>query len=112
MSWRETLLGELAAGRAVRLRGSGPSMRGRIEDGDWVTLAPVPAEELRVGDVVLARVPSGRLFVHLIREIDGGRFLIGNMLGEIDGWVGAPDVLAKAVRIGDDADFTGVTLET
>ncbi|MGL4554098.1 MAG: hypothetical protein ACRC33_23290 [Gemmataceae bacterium] len=65
---------------------------------------------LATDDIVLARVPGGRHYVHLIRAADGGRYLIGNMLGELDGWVGRGDVLGVVVRVGYDPDFTGLTL--
>lgn len=47
--------------------------------------------DLTVGDVVLVRV-HGRVYLHLIKATDGGRFLIGNNRGGINGWVG-PDAI-------------------
>lgn len=108
MAWLDTVKQELAADRAVQLRGSGPSMAGRIDDGAYVTLSPV--REVRVDDMVLVRVPSGKHFVHLVREIDGERFLIGNMRGEIDGWVDRADILGTVTRVGHDPTFWGVTV--
>jgi hypothetical protein len=112
MSWLATLLAELEAGRSVQLRGSGPSMAGRIPDGAFIHLAPVEqlGRPLAIDDMVLARVPSGRYYVHLIRAIEGEMFLIGNMLGELDGWVERDEIHGVVLRIGHDPAFAGLTL--
>lgn len=60
-------------------------MRGRIERGDLITLAPVNAPQVRVDDVVLVRWKSNYL-PHLVREIRDGELLIENNLATIDGW--------------------------
>ncbi|MBY0230891.1 MAG: S24/S26 family peptidase [Gemmataceae bacterium] len=108
MAWLDTVKAELAAGRAVQLRGSGPSMAGRIDDGAYVTLSPVA--DVRAEDMVLVRVPSGKHYVHLVREVAGGKYLIGNMRGEIDGWVERADILGTVTRVGNDPRFGGVTV--
>jgi hypothetical protein len=59
-------------------------MRPKVRDGVRVTVAPCRPEELRVGDIVLVRV-RGRVYLHLIKTIDGRRFLIGNNHGGING---------------------------
>lgn len=71
-------------------------MRGKVNDGDLVTLEPTPREKLEVGDVVLARV-NGKDYLHLIKAIDQGRFLIGNNRGGTNGWTRA--VFGKAIKI-------------
>lgn len=114
MGWLEAVQSELAAGRHVRLRGSGTSMRPRINDGEVITLAPLaPGDEVRVGDILLARVPSGRHFVHEVKEVAGGeeRYLIGNTRGELDGWVGRAEVFGRVVYIGDDSPFGGALFD-
>jgi len=55
MGWVNDALQELSAGRQVQIRPQGGSMRGRIESGDLVTLAPIRPEDVRVDDVVLVR---------------------------------------------------------
>ncbi len=75
-------------------------MRGRIEDGQLVTLAPVDACEVEVGDAVLVRWKGGFL-LHLIKRIEGDRFLIGNNVGRINGWVVASAVCAKVTKVED-----------
>lgn len=60
----------LAAGKQVRLRVKGHSMRPLIR-GDADTLVLVPPGVLRKGDVVLARIGGDRYVVHRIVGIDG-----------------------------------------
>lgn len=73
-------------------------MRGKVNDGDRVTLAPCSPDDLRVGDIVLVRV-KGNIYLHLIKAIDRGRFLIGNNRGGINGWVGSNSIYGKAINI-------------
>jgi hypothetical protein len=54
--------------------------------------------DLRVGDIVLVRV-NGHAYLHLIKAIDRGRFLIGNNRGKINGWVGPNAIYGLATRI-------------
>jgi hypothetical protein len=43
-------------------------MRGKVDDGDLVTLVPAADITLEVGDIVLVRV-SGTDYLHLIKAI-------------------------------------------
>lgn len=85
-------------GETVLIRPRGHSMKGRVEDGSLVTVTPCEAESLKVGDVVLVRV-KGRDYLHLIKAINQGRFLIGNNRGGINGWVGRNAVYGIATKI-------------
>jgi hypothetical protein len=102
MGWVNDARKELAAGRQVQVRPMGGSMRGRIESGQLVTLAPVDPSEVRVDDVVLVEW-RGNFLLHLIKEIQGDQFLIGNNLGKINGWINASAVIGKVVAIGEVA---------
>lgn len=88
----------LQRGETVQIRPHGPSMRPKVQDGARVTVAPCRAEDLRVGAIVLVRV-RGRVYLHLIKAIDGQRFLIGNNHGSINGWVGPHAIYGIAIRI-------------
>lgn len=87
MSWYKQALHELTKGRDVALINRGSSMRGLIEDGQIVILGPVSGTEIKTGDMVMARIRKGRFIVHLVQDISGKRYLIGNNLGGLDGWV-------------------------
>ncbi len=102
MGWVNDALRELSAGRHIQIRPSGGSMRGRIESGDLVTLAPVVPSEVRVDDIVLVRW-KGNYLLHLIREIRGDEFVIGNNLGKINGTVKDTDIRGRVIGVAHAA---------
>lgn len=98
MSWAKYAIEQLKQGQTVQIRPRGHSMTGKVNDGDLVTVAPVPIETLEVGDIVLVRV-KGTDYLHLIKAVQQGRFLIGNNRGRINGWVGHNCIFGKAIRV-------------
>src|SRR5262245_43844673 len=96
MGWVNDALKELAAGRSVQVRPSGGSMRGRIESGQLVTLSPVDPASVQVDDVVLVQW-KGNYLLHLVKEINGEQFLIGNNVGKINGWVSGSAIRGKVM---------------
>ena len=72
-------------------------MTGRINDGQLVTIEPFKSQVLAKDDIVLVRV-KGRDFLHLIKDIQGDRYLIGNNRGGINGWVGLSAIFGKVIR--------------
>jgi hypothetical protein len=98
MSWAKFAKEALARGETVQVRPRGHSMRGRVNDGDRVTIVPCDPLTLTVGDIVLVRV-QGTDYLHLIKARDGQRFLIGNNRGGINGWVGPNAIYGKAVAV-------------
>lgn len=98
MSWASFAIEALRQGKTVQIRPRGHSMKGKVNDGDLVTVAPCPPETLEVDDIVLVRV-KGRDYLHLIKAIDGERFQIGNNRGRINGWVGKNGISGKAIKV-------------
>lgn len=98
MSWAKFAIEGLKQGKTVQIRPRGHSMKGKVNDGALVTVAPCLADQLQVGDIVLVRV-KGNDYLHLIKAINNGRFLIGNNRGGINGWVGHNCVYGKAIAI-------------
>ena len=98
MGWASAALARLQQGHVVTLRPRGHSMAGRVNDGDLVTVEPLGERELRAGDVVLVRV-RGRGYLHLVKAIQGGRALIGNTRGGLNGWVGRSAIVGIATQI-------------
>ena len=98
MSWATFAIEALREGRTIQVRPRGHSMKGKVNDRALVTLEPCDPATLVVGDIVLVRV-AGRDYLHLIKAIDRGRFLIGNNRGGINGWVGANGIYGKATKI-------------
>jgi hypothetical protein len=100
MGWVNDARKELAAGREVQVRPTGGSMRGRIESGQLVTLAPVDPAAVEVGDAVLVAWRGGFL-LHLVKEATADQLLIGNNVGKINGWVPRSAVVGKVVAVED-----------
>lgn len=73
-------------------------MKGKVNDGNLVTVSPCNPEQLSVGDIVLVRV-KGNDYLHLIKSISNGRFLIGNNRGGINGWVGHNCIYGVATKV-------------
>ncbi|HET6248756.1 MAG TPA: hypothetical protein VFE47_13720 [Tepidisphaeraceae bacterium] len=100
MGWVNDAISELKAGRSVQVRPSGGSMRGRIESGQLVTLAPVKPVDVQLDDVVLVAWKSNFL-LHIVKEATSDRLLIGNNIGKINGWVAREAVAGKVIAIGE-----------
>jgi hypothetical protein len=77
-------------------------MAGKVEDGETVALAPLAGRALEPGDVVLVRV-RGRVYLHLVKAVQGERVLIGNNRGGTNGWVSRAAVYGIATRSVDRA---------
>lgn len=98
MGWASAAIATLQHGQTVTIRPRGHSMAGKVNDGDRVTAEPLGERELRAGDVVLVRV-RGQEFVHLVKAVQGGRYLIGNNRGGVNGWVGRQAIAGVATTI-------------
>lgn len=98
MGWADFAKESLRKGETVQVRPRGHSMKGRVNDGDLVTLQPCDPSNLAVDDVVLVRV-RGNDYLHLIKARDGERFLIGNNRGRLNGWVSSNNLYGKAIRV-------------
>lgn len=97
MNWAARAIEALQRGETTQITPHGNSMKGKVNDGDTVTLSPISGE-LKIDDIVLVRV-SDNVYLHLIKAVDGERFQIGNNKGKINGWVGKTAIYGKAVKI-------------
>ncbi|MBI1764144.1 MAG: S24/S26 family peptidase [Acidobacteria bacterium] len=100
MGWALGHIARLKAGETVAFRPRGNSMTGKIESGQLCTVEPVAAETLKAGDIVLCKV-HGHEYLHLVKAIQGKRFLIGNNRGGINGWITANAIYGRCIKIGD-----------
>jgi hypothetical protein len=98
MSWAKFAIEALLRGETVQIRPRGHSMRGKVNDGDLVTLEPCDPTALQPDDIVLVKV-RGRDYLHLIKAMNGGRFQIGNNRGHINGWVGHNCIYGRATKV-------------
>ncbi|MDV6373994.1 S24 family peptidase [Deinococcus arenicola] len=98
MSWAKHAKEKLSAGETVVIRPRGHSMTGKVNDGDTVTLLPMPGGGLGSGDIVLVRV-KGADYLHLVKAISEDRVLIGNNRGGMNGWTRRKNIFGKAVKV-------------
>jgi len=77
------------------------SMRAAVNHGQTLTMSPVTdPQDIQVSDMVLVCWHNSTIF-HLVGEIQGGRFLIINSVGKINGWVDESDILSRVTHIVD-----------
>ena len=98
MGWAAGHIAKLRAGEVVSFRPRGNSMSPRIESGQLCTVAPVEAEALAVGDIVLCKV-KGNEYLHFVKAIQARRFQIGNNRGGINGWIGPNAVFGRLINV-------------
>jgi len=100
MSWVKEALQGLSGGSPVQVRPQGGSMRGRIESGQLMTIAPASAADVKIDDVVFVRW-KGNYLLHLVKQIGEEGILIGNNVGKINGWAAREDVLGIVTAVAD-----------
>jgi hypothetical protein len=96
----DAVAARVARGETVRFRPTGSSMVPLIQSRQLVTVAPVDAARLDVGDIVLARV-AGTVYLHRVTAIAGRRVQIGNNRGRINGWTGRERVFGLCVAVDE-----------
>lgn len=90
----------LLAGETVTLRPHGNSMTPLIESGQRIVISPCWPRDVRLDDIVLAKV-KGVYYVHKVTGIQGHgvrRFQISNNHGHVNGWT--TRVYGKVTEIG------------
>jgi len=93
VSWASHHIEKLLQGEVVQFRPRGNSMRGKIESGQLVTVAPLKDRTPQIGDIVLCKV-NGARYLHLVKAISGECFQIGKQ-SRPDQWL---DVASKYLR--------------
>jgi hypothetical protein len=98
MGWASGHIERLQRGETVSFRPRGNSMTGKVESGQLCMVEPVVANTLQVDAIVLCRV-KGSEYLHLVKAIDGDRFLIGNNRGRINGWITSGAIFGRLVSV-------------
>jgi hypothetical protein len=109
MSWVKEARTKLRNREIACVRPVGGSMRGRIESGQLVTIAPARICDIQPGDVVFVEWKRNYL-LHLVVEVALEHVLIGNNVGKVNGWVPAPAVLGKVIAIENGSSETARSL--
>jgi len=97
VGWATQHIEKLNAGKTVRFRPRGTSMKGKIESGQLCTVEPI-SKVIEVGDIVLCKV-RGSQYLHLVKAVQGERFQIGNNKGRINGWIGRNSIYGVCTRV-------------
>ena len=100
MSWVKDALTTIENGESAQVRPHGGSMRGRIESGQLVTIAPATAEDVQIDDVVFVRW-KGNYILHIVKDVGEDGFLIGNNIGKINGWAARDDIVGRVTAVSD-----------
>lgn len=99
MGWATPYIEALWSGRSVQFRPVGRSMSGRIESGQLCFVEPIaPDAEIAVDWIVLCTVGRSQ-YLHLVKDVRKGQFLIGNNRGGLNGWVGRESIHGRCTRI-------------
>ena len=99
MGWAKYHIQKLLNGETISFRPRGNSMKGKINSGQLCTVSP-DVSALVVGDIVLCKV-KGNEYLHLIKAIQGNRYLIGNNHGRINGWIGRSGIYGRLIEVKD-----------
>jgi hypothetical protein len=98
MGWATSHIERLNAGQTVKFRPRGNSMKGKVESGQLCTVEPIGNKQPIVDEIVLCKV-KGNEYLHLIKAINGDRFLIGNNKGGVNGWISKSNIFGRLVRL-------------
>ena len=97
--WATGLIIRLKAGETVQFRPRGQSMRGKVPSGALCTVEPISdPSRLDVDQIVLCTV-RGAQYLHLIKAIRDGQYLIGNNRGGINGWITADSIRGRLIAV-------------
>lgn len=87
---------DLLDGKDVTFCPKGNSMKPKINSGDKITVSPT--DEIKKDDIVFCKV-KGSFYVHLVKAVQGDKYLIGNNKGKTNGWTNKKNVFGKVIKI-------------
>jgi signal peptidase I len=94
----------LGQGKCLRFQARGSSMQPLVRDGDILSVHPLEGNLPRVADIVLCRVPPGRILVHRVvrrwRDGQGWQYLLqGDRVAKPDGVFSRTQLLGRVMGI-------------
>lgn len=89
----------LRGGGSIIMHPKGNSMVPKIRSGQRVTVSGGKFDPKK-GDIVLCRV-AGKIYLHLVSAVSGGRYQISNNRGRVNGWTSRENIYGKVVEVGD-----------
>jgi translation initiation factor IF-1 len=106
VGWAIDAIAALQTGDTVRVQPFGGSMRGRVESGELVTLAPARGTVISRDEIVFVRW-RGNFLLHKVIEISKDQVLIGNNLGKTNGYIALDDVIGVMTHVCDEPTCEG-----
>lgn len=98
MSWATSYILSLKDNEFVEFRPRGNSMEPLVKDNELVKVQRVTDETpIEYGSIVLCIV-RGRQYLHLVKAINGDRYLIGNNRGGLNGWTNRKHIYGVLVK--------------
>lgn len=98
VGWAAVHIEMLKAGYPVKFRPRGSSMEPLVPDNALCTVEPVNYKTLKTGDIVLCKV-KGNEYLHLVKDVRGLQFQIGNNKGCINGWASPGMIYGKLMKV-------------
>lgn len=95
---RNVIIEKLQRGETVAFREGGQSMTPIIKSKELTTVGPVDPKDVKVGDIVLAKV-NGTVYLHKVTAIKGGRYQISNNHNHVNGWCGPNHIYGRLLRV-------------
>ena len=97
----------LSKGNTVRFQAKGASMRPMVRDGDTLLIAPCPADDVQVGEIVLCSKEHDQVLVHRVLRKRlwqaGMQYLVqGDQVARPDGWIPRERIYGSLVEIERD----------
>lgn len=98
MSWASNYIIKLRSEDYVEFRPRGSSMEPLVKDNQLVGVAAVKEDtDITPNDIVLC-VVSGRQYLHLVKAVNGDRYLIGNNRGGLNGWTNRKHIYGILIK--------------
>lgn len=88
----------LMEGETIKIKTSGNSMSGKVDNGSFVTIEPIENKTLKKKDIVLAKV-NGRLYLHLITGVRKDSYQISNNHGHVNGWALKKNIFGIVIKV-------------
>ena len=87
---------DLLKGKDVSFCPKGNSMKPKINSGDKITVPPT--DSIEKDDIVFCKV-RGNFYIHIVKAVQGDKYLIGNNKGKTNGWTKKKNIFGKVIKV-------------
>jgi hypothetical protein len=98
MSWATPYLLALKEQDEVEFRPRGNSMEPLVKDNQLVRVRRVTEDTVIERDAIVLCIVNGRQYLHLVKAVNGDRYLIGNNRGGLNGWTNRKHIHGVLVK--------------